>query len=96
MTSAHDISPAQSEQLMQKYQSKKDEASLQMQMFLLQHPDSDQLVSKALSLHALGIEQEHLHEMFVYNEISEQIYASRSAKIQTQAERVEAGTAQIR
>ena len=96
MTSAYEISPGISESLIAKYTAKMDEASLKMQMFLDTHPESDQLVSKALTLHALGIEQEHLHEMFVYNEITEQIFASRSAKIQTQAARVESGIPQIR
>gem|GEM_PF-1066209 len=96
MTTAFEISPGQSEALIQKYQSKKDESTLQMQMFLQQQPDQERLVSKALSLHALGIEQEHLHEMFAYNEISESIYASRTAKIQSQAERIESGNDQIR
>ncbi len=96
MTTAYKISPGQSESLIQKYQSKMDESNLQMQLFLQQQPNADQLVSKALSLHALGIEKEYLHEMFSYNEISESIYASRSAKIETQGARIEAGNNQIR
>lgn len=71
MTTTFKISPAQSESLIQKYEFKKEESKLQMQLFLQQEENQDLFVSKALSLHALGIEKEYLHEMFSYNEISE-------------------------
>lgn len=93
---AYEISPIHYEMFIQKYEAKMEEARLHMQLYLERHPDHGWLLHKALSLHALGIEKEYLHQMFSYNEIPEHIYFSRKAKIETQTTRIQSGLAQIR
>jgi len=90
MGKKYNISPQQSEELINKYETKFAMAKTAMQIFLDNHPGRDRLLNTALTLHALGIEKEYLHEMYSYNEISEQIYYSRNAKINTQSARIQA------
>ena len=96
MHSAYEISPENYDALIQKYQSKITETSLQTQIFLQQLEHPEKLLTSAITLHALGIEKEYLHDMYAYNEVPEQIYHERKAKIEKQIARVEAGLPQIR
>jgi hypothetical protein len=89
MKPAFDISPESLEVLIQRYTTKQEESKLKMQLFIDNHDSAHKLIDRALSLHALGIEKEYLHEMFVYNEITEQIYFERVSKIETQSSRIE-------
>lgn len=83
------------DQLREKYIAKHDEAVLEMQVYLQQHPQAEKLLKKALSLHALGIEKQYLTEMFEYNECSEPIYMHLLGKIERQILRVEKGDSQL-
>ena len=89
MVSDYELVPEQVETLREKYTAKLSEATLQMQIFLSQHAEPDKLLKTALSLHALGIESDHLHEMFAYNEIPEKMYFERKAKIDKQVSRIQ-------
>ncbi len=96
MNSAYEISPENYDALIEKYEAKINEATLQMQVFLSQQEDSELLLKNALTLHALWIEKEYLHNMFAYNEVTEQVYHERKAKIEKQISRVEWWLPQIR
>lgn len=52
-------------------------------------------VGRALQAYALGMEQRFLHELFVYQEITESEYKEILNKIQIQLSRVEGGEAQL-
>jgi CPA1 family monovalent cation:H+ antiporter len=82
--------------LRHKYEAKREESQLKMQMFLQGHKDADHLLKQAIDLHALGIEKEYLKEMFRYNEVDELLYFYLLNKIERQAERLEKGEAQFR
>jgi len=75
--------------LRNKYEAKREEAQLKLQLFLQQHSDADHLLKQAIDLHALGIEKEYLKEMFRYNEVDELLYFYLLNKIERQAERLE-------
>lgn len=90
------ISQKSFEVLRQKYLSKVSEATLRLQLFLKQQNQPENLLNKALRLHALGIEKEYLKELFRYNEIPENLYHYQLTKIELQAWRVKSGLEQIR
>jgi len=79
-----------------KYEAKREESQLKLQLFLEQYPDADHLLKQAIDLHALGIEKEYLKEMFRYNEVDELLYFYLLNKIERQAERLEKGESQFR
>lgn len=56
------------------------------------HPEN---VGRALQAYALGMEQRFLHELFVYQEISEAEYKEIRNKIEIQLARVESGAEQL-
>lgn len=97
MNSAYEISPENYDALVEKYKAKINEATLQMQVFLWQLWDQAPILLKnAITLHALWIEKEYLHDMYTYNEVTEQVYHERKAKIEKQISRVEWWLPQIR
>lgn len=82
--------------LRHKYEAKREESQLRLQLFLQQHEDADHLLKQAIDLHALGIEKEYLKEMFRYNEVDELLYFYLLNKIERQTERLEKGESQFR
>jgi CPA1 family monovalent cation:H+ antiporter len=82
--------------LRNKYEAKREESQLKMQLFLQQHMDAHKLLKQAIDLHALGIEKEYLKEMFRYNEVDELLYFYLLNKIETQVERLEKWESQFR
>ena len=51
--------------------------------------EKGQLIKQALLLHALGIEKQHLQQLFEYNEIDEPLYIYLNTKLERQIVRVE-------
>jgi hypothetical protein len=82
--------------LLEKYRSKIEESKLKMQVFLQQQKNPEELIFKAISLHALGIEKQYLKEMYAYNEMSENLFHYLLGKIDTQISRVTRSSSQIR
>ena len=58
--------------------------------------ESDTLIRRAISLHALGIEKQYLKNLFFYNEIDEKNFKYILRKIEKQIERVECEAPQLR
>lgn len=56
----------------------------------------NELIRKALSLHALGIEKQYLKDLFLYNEIWEKNFKYILNKINRQIERLEASKPQLK
>jgi len=81
--------------LRDKYLCKLKIARKSMTDFLHSQKNPEQLIHKAIALHALGVEKEYLQQMFTYNEIEEHLYLHRMAKIERQIGRAEAGTNQL-
>jgi len=90
-----DICKSTHEELRKKYTKKLEQSKLHILKFLelQQHPE--QFIFKALSLHALGIEKQYLHEMYMYNEIPEHLFNYLDQKIERQILRVEKDQPQI-
>ncbi|MCD5383059.1 hypothetical protein LR002_02970, partial [Candidatus Gracilibacteria bacterium] len=57
---------------------------------------ADDLIKKAISLHALGIEKQYLKNLFAYNEIDEKDFKFIFSKISKQKDRIENGESQIK
>jgi hypothetical protein len=81
--------------LRKKYTAKLDIAKENMQEFLASQKNKEAFIFKALSLHALGIEKQYLHEMYTYNEIPEHLYNYLDNKIEKQIQRIEKNESQI-
>ncbi|MDD5769390.1 MAG: sodium:proton antiporter [Candidatus Gracilibacteria bacterium] len=58
--------------------------------------NGNELIVKALSLHALGIEKQYLKDLFTYNEIGEKNFKYIFNKINRQIERLEGGKPQLK
>ena len=85
------------EELKGKYTKKLNEAVKNMKQILgKQSKDSDQLIRRAISLHALWIEKQYLKELFYYNEIWEHNFKYILRKIEKQMERIEHDHSQLR
>ncbi|MBS8121434.1 cation:proton antiporter [Candidatus Vampirococcus lugosii] len=78
-----------------KYQKKFNSAIEGMQNLLKTEKDGYKLITKALSLHALGIEKQSLKKLFLSNEIDENNYRILLGKIQRQKTRLENGLKQF-
>ncbi|MDP5039096.1 MAG: hypothetical protein NWP80_01460, partial [Candidatus Gracilibacteria bacterium] len=63
---------------------------------LLSKEGSDNLLHRAISLHALGIEKQYLKELFMYNEIPLNNFKYILSKINRQIERLETGNPQFK
>ncbi len=96
MKEEYHIAKKNYDELKAKYIAKHDEAVLEMQLYLQQLEKPDAVVSKALWLHALGIEKQYLKEMFEYNECNESIYMHMLGRIERQILRVEKWAPQIK
>lgn len=96
MQNEYHISRESYDILLEKYRSKIQQSRLKMQVFLQGQETPDLLIQKAITLHALGIERQYLKEMFMYNEMSENLYHYMGSKIDTQISRVKSGDEQIR
>lgn len=55
-----------------------------------------ELIRRALSLHALGIEKQYLKDLYAYNEIEEKNFKYILNKINRQIERLESGKPQLK
>ena len=89
MSIDYHISKDNYDQLKIKYEAKKDESILKMQIFLKGIKHADELLFTSLSIQALWIEKQYLKEMFTYNEFDEYIYMYLLGKIERQMVRVE-------
>lgn len=58
--------------------------------------NAQELIRRALGLHALGIEKQYLKELFKYNEITERNFKFILSKINRQIERLESGKPQLK
>ena len=77
------------EELKNKYSEKLNLALKWMEKLLSWEKNKEELIRKAISLHALTIEQQYLKELFKYNEIDELNYKVLLWKIKRQKERIE-------
>lgn len=84
------------EELKNKYSEKLALAFKWMKKLLKDEKDKEWLIKKAISLHALSIEQQYLKELFKYNEIDELNYRVLLWKIKRQKERLEEWLPQFR
>ena len=84
------------EELKNKYTDKLTQAIKGMEELIKSQQDASKLIKRALALHALSIENQHLKELFKYNEIDEQNYRVLAGKIKRQRERLEAGLSQFK
>ncbi len=82
--------------LLQKYEIKLSNSIDNMKAFLKKQKNPEELVYKALSLHALWIEKEYLKQMFKYNEIDEIFYLYWKTKLDRQTFRLEEWEEQIK
>lgn len=90
------IAQEAAEILEEKYIAKLDESRLKMECFLENHENDTQLITQALSLHALWIEKQYLKEMFKYNEVPENLFHYMMRKIDVQESRIRKWSNQIR
>lgn len=85
------------DELKDKYETKlKESVSCLREILRGQHQNAEKLVRRALSLHALGIEKQHLKNLFYYNEIWDVNFRFILNKITRQIERLEQWDPQIR
>ncbi|MDD2908970.1 MAG: cation:proton antiporter [Candidatus Gracilibacteria bacterium] len=90
------ISKSEYETLNKKYKKKLDHEIEEFKKLLSKVGESENLIIKALSLHALGIEKQYLKELFRYNEIDEYIFKYMLGKINRQIERIEGNKTQVK
>lgn len=85
-------------ELKSKYTEKLKDAVSKMKDLLKKNweHDSRTLIRRAISLHALWIEKQHLKELFFYNEIDEKNFKYILRKIEKQIERLETSHVQLR
>ncbi len=79
-----------------KYQKKLNDAILGMKKLLNEEKSSQELIEKAISLHALGIEKQYLKNLFISNEIDENNYRILLWKIERQKDRIEGWLSQFK
>jgi CPA1 family monovalent cation:H+ antiporter len=85
------------EDLADKYSVKLKEAVDSMQGILSDKDQNvDDLIRRAISLHALGIEKQYLKELLFYNELDEKNFKYILRKIEKQMERIENEDIQLR
>ncbi len=85
------------DELKDKYSEKLHSAVKRMKKILEEKwDDPKNLIRRALSLHALGIEKQYLKELFFYNEIDEKNFKYILRKIEKQIERLELSHEQLR
>jgi monovalent cation:H+ antiporter, CPA1 family len=85
------------DELKAKYTNKLTGAVWEMKEILSgNQAESDTLIRRAISLHALGIEKQYLKELFFYNEIDERNFKYILRKIEKQMERIENENPQLR
>lgn len=83
--------------LKQKYELKLKEAVFNLRDLLKkQWKNSEELIKRAISLHALGIEKQYLKNLYFYNEINERNFKFILNKITRQTERLEKGSPQLK
>lgn len=90
------ISKNEYELLKRKYQKKLDQENNEFKKLLKEDKDSEQLILKTLSLHALWIEKQYLKVLFRYNEIDEYVFKYMLGKIERQIERIESNKTQVK
>jgi len=84
------------DELKKKYTKKLEWAFTWMEELLKNEKNSWDLINRAVSLHALGIEKQYLKELFMYNEIDEDNYTILLWKIKRQQDRLESWLSQFR
>lgn len=83
--------------LAQKYSDRLKEAVESMQWILADKEQNvEDLIRRAISLHALGIEKQYLKELLFYNELDEKNFKYILRKIEKQMERIENEDIQLR
>jgi len=90
------ITKEEYEELKIKYTKKLENAFNGMEKLLKEEKNIDNLIFRAISLHALGIEKQYLKELFKYNEINEDNYSILLWKIKRQKDRLEEWLTQFR
>ncbi|MDD3646216.1 MAG: cation:proton antiporter [Candidatus Gracilibacteria bacterium] len=83
-------------ELKNKYEEKLQNAVKSLKTLLQNEGQNSQdLIKRAISLHALGVEKQYLKDLFGYNEITEHNFKFILHKITRQVERLEAGKPQL-
>lgn len=91
------LTQSEYDELTQRYSDKLEVAIKKMKRILSRSKkESDTLIRRALSLHALWIEKQYLKDLFLYNEIDERNFKYIFRKIEKQMERVETDSPQLR
>ena len=91
------LTQSEYDELTLRYSDRLKEAVKKMKRILSKSKkESDTLIRRALSLHALWIEKQYLKDLFLYNEIDEKNFKYIFRKIEKQMERVETDSPQLR
>jgi monovalent cation:H+ antiporter, CPA1 family len=84
------------DELLERYSGKLKDSIKKMKEFLSNNKKSPQtLIGKAISLHALWIEKQHLKDLFSYNEIDEKNFKYILRKIEKQVELLDSESSRL-